>query len=682
MGRARSGDRVSFAGSSYQRRASGASGPGGPPNVLTFQPNGVASPPNQFTSWAALYAEFLLTFGPVIVAIDTTFVPASIATIDPGTWDFQGRVGIVSSARGAMTGGAQLAIPDGSVLQGLSSLGGAEGDIQINVASTVVPPLQWIGAFAQFTLLNDASILQRGAAPVIRVPDGQSFTLLLRDQINFNASGSFGAFVDLAGSGSVLGLESTGGLSLFLGATGNLISGVAGSQVQYGYDAGWPGNPLNSLFLGAYLPASIIDKNTVVPNAAWSVPNWYVDPINGNDSNAGTAPTAPVKTIMGGIVSQWDTISPVLKQPTSIHVVNPETLGQEDIVLAPVLSGGVNLQILCTTANVGAPFPAGSVTPKVQSAAGNDLTIAGFPIGAIAGQIVFNVTKNSYALIDSITAGVAVLTQPLAAAGLTTISVNPALVQDNTWAPGDSLQLRQPALLNLKLLSPQGGDANLAGTAPCVFLYGAHIPDVSGTPGTSSFIPALEGCTVIFSTCTIDPYFIAGSADSAESVILACSWLNGGGNLGSFTNLLGGALNSAENNSSAFSGGLADFSAILHAPTEVGRGGYFAQVHATGLVNVDEGSLLKLEPYRAGGSQLWGSGTLNLLGVNSAVENATGGAWATVLTMGALQINGSATGTRYAVGVFTDGIAVTSANLDATGGLQNPRTGARFAPNF
>jgi hypothetical protein len=248
--------------------------------VLTFQPLGTASPPNQFTSWAALYAEFLLTFGPVTIAIDVTFAPGGIATIAAGTWDFQGRATLTSTALNATNGGAQLAIPDGSIIQNLLGMDGVYGDIQLNTASTAVPPLQWTGTpFASFTVSNFAAFLQRGVAPVIRVPAGQTFFLVLNQEINFNSfPGGFGALVDLSNPSSSVALSSFAGLNLFLGAPGNFISGVAGSNIFYLYDSAWPGNPLNSSFAGTTNVPAVIDTASFVQYTPAVPANWPTPP--------------------------------------------------------------------------------------------------------------------------------------------------------------------------------------------------------------------------------------------------------------------------------------------------------------------------------------------------------------------------------------------------------------------
>jgi hypothetical protein len=63
------------------------------------------------------------------------------------------------------------------------------------------------------------------------------------------------------------------------------------------------------------------------------------------------------------------------------------------------------------------------------------------------------------------------------------------------------------------------------------------------------------------------------------------------------------------------------------------------------------------------------------------LRNATGATWANALKMAALKLDGATTGTSYASGTFTDGRSLTSANLDTYNGLQDPRSGARFATN-
>jgi len=63
---------------------------------------------------------------------------------------------------------------------------------------------------------------------------------------------------------------------------------------------------------------------------------------------------------------------------------------------------------------------------------------------------------------------------------------------------------------------------------------------------------------------------------------------------------------------------------------------------------------------------------------NTAVE-LRAGSWVNNLKLSQLMLAGATTGTAYSAGVFTDGVAITPANLDTYNGLFNPRTGARYA---
>jgi hypothetical protein len=83
---------------------------------------------------------------------------------------------------------------------------------------------------------------------------------------------------------------------------------------------------------------------------------------------------------------------------------------------------------------------------------------------------------------------------------------------------------------------------------------------------------------------------------------------------------------------------------------------------------------------------VWGSATLDIYGPGAMT--LTSGLWANQLKLAGLQLDGVATGSSFnasaAGNPYTAGIPITSAALDAGGGagnpgLQNPRTGARFA---
>src|SRR5271154_2200591 len=388
-----------------------------------------------------------------------------------------------------------------------------------------------------------------------------------------------------------------------------------------------------SLALFSFSPLSnswstlVQTTESVLPQPSWFIPNWYVDPINGRDTNTGTSPSNPVKTIMGGIVDRWGTTSPILAQNVTIHMLNPETLGQENIVLTPVVVQGSNFAIVCAFQTDGAAFPAGAVTAKTRGAPGNALTVAGFPSGAI-GQRVQNLTKGSTATIDAIATGVATLTQPYANAGLTTVTAGPSFVQDNTWAPGDELQLLVRQRLNLTVFEIQGGDANPGETAPTGWLGNAWIPDTGGSPGFSEFTPQAPAASIMMVGCQIDPFLVLNGGGSATEC-----YLPGGNEFSNNATLLGGSSNAAGFVSAAFNGdGVADGDCILHPGVEItGPNNYFGAVQLLGLTNVYSSSSVKISPLNVGLGQLWGSGSVALTGVSggaamdAGLVNETGG---------------------------------------------------------
>ncbi|MHB8331504.1 MAG: hypothetical protein ACYDEA_04845, partial [Candidatus Dormibacteria bacterium] len=129
---------------------------------------------------------------------------------------------------------------------------------------------------------------------------------------------------------------------------------------------------------------------------SWLIADWYVDPANlsgvASDSNSGTAATGtpgsgigPLLTISELVDQRWGTRSPILAQTTTLHLLSTETLGQESVVLEPIMVGGHNFIVLGSLLAVGAPFAAGVVTPKVRGNPGTLLQVAGFTHGETAG---------------------------------------------------------------------------------------------------------------------------------------------------------------------------------------------------------------------------------------------------------------------------------------------------------
>lgn len=380
-------------------------------------------------------------------------------------------------------------------------------------------------------------------------------------------------------------------------------------------------------------------------------------------------------------------MTPTLAQTTTFHLMSSETLQQEAIAFAPLMVGGTNFVIDGTLglSSVGATFHPSSVTAK-NRATPQLLKLNGVPGAAVAGMLVKDVTKNSYAFIDSIAASNATMTQPLAGAGLTTVTAVPSYSEDDTWAAADSFQLLVLPNFNLKMLQTSGGGSDTHGATPTAWVQEIHVPDTSGAPGFDTFSPtAINGSQLVLSSFTTDAFFRSEGGLAPFDLFAANVWAPNGAQLVA-TNAISGAYNTnlSANQTLVDNVSSVDGDAIMHGTMIIKGNPYVicGLAYSDSSVSLAHEAVMLIEADSFASSQLWGPGGLNLEGPMSAVTNATGGTWANGLTLsGGLTIEGAGTGTKYAAGVWTDGINVTAANLDTNNGLQNPRTGSRFSTN-
>jgi hypothetical protein len=412
---------------------------------------------------------------------------------------------------------------------------------------------------------------------------------------------------------------------------------------------------------------------TPYPNPFWLQALWVVDPASGNDDNPGT-PARPVKTVTGGIIPKWGTPSPQLEQTTTIRFLNDST---EIYAISCALLGEFNLIIETPMTPVGAPFPAGVVTAK-NRAAGTQFSVAGMPGGAAANMVVVNTTRGgTRAVIRSVVAGVAELTQPLSnfSPGDTVYFPGGGCpTEDDGWTAGDLLELFQPIQVGFPILSVQCGPSDPAITTSGLWLKGAKVFDPSGTPEDSLFEPIVSGGYINLADCHIEPYVIISDTLATNVVNTTTTgiegdhmFLIGGHDLGGVICYHGCDIDAdyipefdiAVSGSDIIVG-------FLHLPAGTT---FFA--HPTASIRIHQ-TLYGTNPV------VWGTGTLEAEGGAGVVWNSTGQPWATTVYCG-MTLSGLGTGTSYAAGVWTDGIALTAANLDANNGtLQNPRSGARF----
>ena len=413
-------------------------------------------------------------------------------------------------------------------------------------------------------------------------------------------------------------------------------------------------------------------------NPAWyALTDVYLDPVGGNDANSG-AVGFPVKT-MAEIIRRYGSDSPAMNfgQSVTVHQLTAQTAGVDAFFFEPKCSGGGSFLWLATPAAVGGPFSPVSVTAKVQTSAGTDLLLnGGLPGGVAVGQLVYNVTKNSYGFVVGLAAGNATVSQPFAAPALTTPALSPVATEDNTWAALDVYQLTQPLLLNWKDAGAYGGDATAGGY---LWVEGVRIPD----PGVSVWSCAVRGISTTFSLCWWDAFASFDGTSSYGFHVLSCV-VSGGVTLRGRVAFVGGAMNLAGTSTVGLYNNCAiDGDCIVNGAVTVYNGQcQLGAVHFSGAVGVVGGSVV----YSFAGAIVWGAGSMNLGETDASYYNGVG-LWTSFLKLATLLLNGGGTGSSFnasAVGnPYVAGIPITTANLDTGGGvgnpgLQNPRTGCRY----
>jgi hypothetical protein len=271
------------------------------------------------------------------------------------------------------------------------------------------------------------------------------------------------------------------------------------------------------------------------------------------------------------------------------------------------------------------------------------------------------------------------MSQPIPAATITTIAV-PALIEDNTWTTGDSFVVYTRPAVNLKGWRPSGGDATITGGG--AWVQWVSVSDSSGTG--DSFYSMISETLAVYSGVQflgrVHSSTLAGR--NVQNAIIGCdirgqlaAWTV---NPTVFAGYVFGGL------SSAWAGGFGG-DAMLHGGAVTIQGQHvefgFSSAPTQGgawtdsSVEIDVGASIHAT---ASGAGLWGPGTLEISPMG-AYWNLSGTTFATSLQLsGGLTFGSHNTGTKYVSGTWTDGVSLTTANMDLFGGLQDPLTGARF----
>lgn len=418
-----------------------------------------------------------------------------------------------------------------------------------------------------------------------------------------------------------------------------------------------------------------------LPSSFLTQAHWYVDWNIGNDSNPGTQ-ALPVKTVMGGIVPKWGTSRPVLPQNTTVHMVNSQPLNGEKIIIEPTMINESTFTIVGTP-KLSISKTLGAVTAKNRSTK-TLLQAAGFT-GYTVGQMVVNNTHPSHAIIIAIAGDIATLAQPLVPLinGVDT-AYWPTPAEVDTWTVGDSISIYDLPLVNLIDVTCKGSEMNPTySVGGILWIESVYVPDQSGTPGVTTFLPAFAAGLVMLQDVWVQAYFMT-SPIGFVSTLVNCllQW----GAQFDYTMMLGGAVSNFGVQFEVVN--WIDADAIIDAASA--NSGFLYSgllcIDATGSLIMHPGSSMEIrQNVLPATGFIWGAGALNLQGNSSVVRRLPTASWATSLNITTLTLPGNATtGTAYnsITGLWTSGIALTSANLDGYHGLQDPRAGARFCEDL
>jgi len=415
----------------------------------------------------------------------------------------------------------------------------------------------------------------------------------------------------------------------------------------------------------------------LVPTS-WTQPTWFIDPVNGLDTNTGFTSSTAIKT-WARLVALWGTNSPVLAQNTTITFLSSHVDNTDPVTFRPYIAKGALVSIQGTAPTViQAGVVLAATTAKNRAAGANSLLITTLGAGGSVGQLIANTTagKASRAwAYKSLGGNSFSLTQPLAPM---VVGTPTAPAEVDTWANGDTVNLLQPVNVNIAQFEPFYIDFNGALTNAAT-IYQLTIFDPQGVGKDSCQL----GESVNVFECLCQRILVL-NATSDHPVLVSnqINFLNGGGALyygptiivgGAWLTtmpfqglLVGGAANSV------FDG---DFILGKAATVQSAAGFSLAFVFLDAPLTI-EGTLALIQIGFYANGIVYGSAgnNINLQG-NVRLANNTGHTFAATFTAPALVVginmNGAGTANSVILGApdtLNGNITTTPAHFDAAAG--------------
>jgi hypothetical protein len=390
-----------------------------------------------------------------------------------------------------------------------------------------------------------------------------------------------------------------------------------------------------------------------------------------------------------GVLTRLGTTQPILGQNTVFHFISDHTAQSDPVILQPFTINAANICIQGELIATGVAGILAGVVPMVVGGPGQLLEAnIGTPAAAQIGFILDNTTKGIRSWIDGSPGGnVAILTQPMTSI-TTTLPVepppNPPLV--NTTANGDHFQILRPVKVNLFAFECSPGEDSSAIQFEFGFIQQIWGIDPSGIIGnsTGSFTP-----NMFVYECRFDRFQVVSALPGDVQLVLNNCFSTGSGEYldaafqaGSLTTL---ATFPATLEGGTFLGG----NVIVHQGVHIGFasggpvfvGGCYIAADGIGILSDQFTGAIRVTADAFGLDVVWGPGGIDCANGGKLYFDTS--ATHNLQMSGPLTLDGTGTGLKVvkATGVWTGGVALNVANIDAADGkaIFNPQTGSGFA---
>lgn len=402
--------------------------------------------------------------------------------------------------------------------------------------------------------------------------------------------------------------------------------------------------------------------------ASWTQADWFIDPVNGSDVNDGKTALTALKTYGELWRNRWQTTSPLLNQRTTIHFISDAPNLSDPVVLTPFIGNGGAIYVIGLLTQVAGPLRLGATTAKNRSTGTPLSSNLGAGAATYVGLMIVNTDRtNSVAWVDSQSANVGTLTQPVA----TNAPASPANyvrlpAENDNWALNDHFTIQQPTKVAMRVFRPtclyeDSSFNNLFG-----FMGNVWVIDQSYGPAADPFY---VNDAVLISQSRIDPYVEQTQAFSTDAIgTFTNCWCNGAG---TFQNgeIWAGACDTEAAFQANLVGCRVDGDCLMHGTVQVLQAGSttinaFGFCFLDGTVSLFNGA--NVQGYLGTNRGVYGTYTINVqYGCQwGYATNASG----SFLGTPTLQINGQNTGASAydATNFLWDGArTVTVAHLDA-----------------